>query len=113
MTHFTDEQLQELATIFGLKKVEDLLPVRDGFVTKETMVWWRCMRRTNQELRFIGKVLSEFQTRTQDDLDDLADDLNTNKWAQLTQAADASLAHIIFKNMSAAQKEVLISLLSE
>ena len=68
------------------------------------------MRRTDQELRFIGKVLSEFQTRTQDDL---ADDLDTNKWAQLTQAADASLAHIIFKNMSAAQKEVLISLLSE
>ena len=68
------------------------------------------MRRTDQELRFIGKVLSEFQTRTQDDL---ADDLDTNEWAQLTQAADASLAHIIFKNMSAAQKEVLISLLSE
>ena len=68
------------------------------------------MRRTDQELRFIGKVLSEFQTRTQDDL---ADNLDTNEWAQLTQAADASLAHIIFKNMSAAQKEVLISLLSE
>lgn len=41
MPHFTEEQLQELATIFGLKKVEDVLPVRDGFVTKETMVWWR------------------------------------------------------------------------
>ena len=71
------------------------------------------MRRTDQELRFIGKVLSEFQTITQDDLDYLANDLDTNEWAQLTQAADASLAHIIFKNMSAAQKEVLISLLSE
>ena len=42
MPHFTEEQLQELVTIFGLKKVEDVLPVRDGFVTKETMVWWRC-----------------------------------------------------------------------
>lgn len=42
MAHFTEEQLQELATIFGLKKQEDLLPVRDGVVTKETMVWWRC-----------------------------------------------------------------------
>ena len=42
MAHFTEEQLQELATIFGLKKVEGVLPVRDGFVTKETMVWWRC-----------------------------------------------------------------------
>lgn len=71
------------------------------------------MRQTDQELRLIGVVLSEFQTKVQRDLDDLADDLNTNKWDQLTQAADASLAHIIFKNMSAAQKEVLISLLSE
>ena len=42
MPHFTEKQLQELATIFGLKKVEDVLPVRDGFVTKETIVWWRC-----------------------------------------------------------------------
>jgi len=71
------------------------------------------MRQTDQELRLIGVVLSEFQTKVQRDLDDLADDLNKNKWDQLTQAADASLAHIIFKNMSAAQKEVLISLLSE
>lgn len=71
------------------------------------------MRRTDQELRLIGVVLSEFQTKVQRDLDDLADDLDTNEWAQLTQASDASLAHIIFKNMSAAQKEVLISLLSE
>ena len=71
------------------------------------------MRRTDQELRLIDVVLSEFQTKVQRDLDDLADDLDTNEWAQLTQAADTSLAHIIFKNMSAAQKEVLISLLSE
>lgn len=71
------------------------------------------MRRTDQELRLIGNILYEFQTKVQSDLDDLADDLDTNEWAQLTQAADASLAHIIFKNMSAAQKEVLISLLSE
>ena len=42
MPHFTEEQLQELATIFGLTRQEDLLPVRDGFVTKETMVWRRC-----------------------------------------------------------------------
>jgi len=42
MAHFTEEQLQELATIFGLTRQENLLPVRDGFVTKEGMVWWRC-----------------------------------------------------------------------
>ena len=41
MAHFTEEQLQELATIFGLTRQDDVLPVRDGFVTKETMVWWR------------------------------------------------------------------------
>ena len=39
MPHFTEEQLQELATIFGLTRQDDVLPVRDGFVTKETMVW--------------------------------------------------------------------------
>ena len=33
MAHFTEEQLQELATIFGLKKADDVLPIRDGFVT--------------------------------------------------------------------------------
>lgn len=71
------------------------------------------MRRTDQELRLIGNILCKFQTKAQEDLNELADDLDTNEWAQLTQASDASLAHIIFKNMSAAQKEVLISLLSE
>ena len=32
---------KELATIFGLTRQDDILPVRDGFVTKETMVWGR------------------------------------------------------------------------
>ena len=43
MTHFTQEQLKELETIYGLKRVlpEGTLPVRDGVVTKETKVWWR------------------------------------------------------------------------
>lgn len=41
MPHFTKEQLQELATIFGLTMAEETLPVRDGVVTKETYVWWR------------------------------------------------------------------------
>ena len=41
MPHFSEAQLQELATIFGLKKVEETLPVRDGVVTRESMVWWR------------------------------------------------------------------------
>lgn len=40
MTHFTEEQLQELEAIFGLKR-EESLPVRDGRVHKTTLVWWR------------------------------------------------------------------------
>lgn len=40
MPHFTEEQLQELETVFALKRVESL-PVRDGRVTKSCDVWWR------------------------------------------------------------------------
>jgi len=40
MSHFTEEQLTEIATVFGLTFVESL-PVRDGRVTKTTKVWWR------------------------------------------------------------------------
>ena len=42
MPHFSEEQLSELETIFGLKRVEETLPVRDGVVSKGSMVWWRC-----------------------------------------------------------------------
>ena len=42
MAHFTEEQLKELETLFGLKRMEeDVLPVRDGYVNKNSMVWWR------------------------------------------------------------------------
>ena len=37
MTNFTEEQLTEIATAFGLTFVESL-PVRDGRVTKTTKV---------------------------------------------------------------------------
>ena len=40
MPYFTEEQLDEIATTFGLKR-EETLPVRDGVVTKATKVWWR------------------------------------------------------------------------
>lgn len=40
MPHFTEEQLNELATVFGLTRVETL-PVRDGVVSKTCKVWWR------------------------------------------------------------------------
>lgn len=42
MPHFTEEQLDELATIFGLIPAETL-PVRDGVVTKTSEVWLRCV----------------------------------------------------------------------
>ena len=45
MTQFTEEQLVELETIFNLKRSnEETLPVRDGVVTKKSMVWWRAVR---------------------------------------------------------------------
>jgi hypothetical protein len=40
MAHFTEEELDEIGVAFGLTRV-DTLPVRDGVVSKETMVWWR------------------------------------------------------------------------
>ena len=46
MSHFNEEQLKELECIFGLTRVVTIntLPVRDGIVTKEDIVWWRCDR---------------------------------------------------------------------
>ena len=45
MSHFTEEQLKELETVFGIKRAQETLPVRDGVVTKDTMVWWRGDRK--------------------------------------------------------------------
>ena len=42
MANFTREQLKELETLYGLKRVEtEVLPVRDGVVTRDSKVWWR------------------------------------------------------------------------
>lgn len=41
MSKFTAEQLQELEARYGLKQVEETIPVKDGVVTKATSVWWR------------------------------------------------------------------------
>jgi len=43
MSHFTPEQLKELADIFGLTIPADWLPVRDGVVKKGEMIWWRAI----------------------------------------------------------------------
>lgn len=37
MAHFTEEQLEELKTIFGLTR-NNVLPVRDGYVHKDSIV---------------------------------------------------------------------------
>ena len=42
MNNFTEEQLQELETIFNIKR-RDTLPVRDGVVSPTSKVWWRCV----------------------------------------------------------------------
>lgn len=40
MQVFTPEQLQYLETAYGLKPVGKTLPVKDGVVAQDTMVWW-------------------------------------------------------------------------
>ena len=72
------------------------------------------LRNTDSELKRIAEILDCYQRGVvQFDLDQMADELQAGEWAPLTQAADASLAHVIFNNLSAAQKEVLRSLLAE
>ena len=75
------------------------------------------MPKTENALHRLALDVSEFQAytvqRDLNDLNDLAEDLHAGEWAQLTQAADASLVHVIFNNLSATQKEVLRSLLAE
>lgn len=41
MSHFTPEQMQEIATFFNIQPAMDILPVRDGRVKLTDMVWWR------------------------------------------------------------------------
>ena len=40
MANFTEEQLRELETTFGLIR-QETLPVRDGVVARNDKVWWR------------------------------------------------------------------------
>ena len=40
MPKFNEEQIKELETIFGLVRVENTLPIKDGRTTKSMMVWW-------------------------------------------------------------------------
>ena len=91
---------------------EEYLPHQIKLAEMEFVCW--VMPKTENALRRLALDVSQFQAYTvQQDLDGLAEDLHAGEWAQLTQAADASLVHVIFNNLSAAQKEVLRSLLSE
>ena len=71
------------------------------------------MRRTDAALDNLGSAVRCFGIPVMDDLNYLSHDLQDGEWAQLTQAADASLVHVIFNNLSADQKEVLRSLLAK
>lgn len=72
------------------------------------------MRNTDALLKSLADTLEDYNRyEVQADLDYLTVDLQPGEWEQLTQAADASLAHVIFNNLSATQKEVLRSLLAE
>lgn len=42
MNPFNEDQIKYLEKVYGLKPVGETLPVRDGIVTKEDKVWWRC-----------------------------------------------------------------------
>jgi hypothetical protein len=41
MNQFTEEQLKELETVFGLTRTKNLIRVKDGLVTPDQKVWWR------------------------------------------------------------------------
>ena len=91
---------------------EQYLPHQVKLAEMEFVCW--VMPKTENALRRLALDLSQFQAdMVQQDLDGLAEDLHAGERGQLTQAASASLAHVIFNNLSADQKEVLRSLLAE
>ena len=91
---------------------EEYLPHQIKLAEMEFVCW--VMPKTENALRRLALDVSQFQAyAVQQDLNGLAEDLHSGEWAQLTQAADASLVHVIFNNLRAAQKEVLRSLLAE
>ena len=72
------------------------------------------MPKTENALRRLALDINVFQSYTvRQDFDGLAEDLHAGERGQLTQAASASLAHVIFNNLNADQKEVLRSLLAK
>lgn len=42
MKHFTEEQLKELETLYGLVRAPNVLTISDGIVKPENKVWWKC-----------------------------------------------------------------------
>ena len=43
LQHFTKEEIEELSQVFGIEiksSVEEMLKIRDGYVSLDDMVWW-------------------------------------------------------------------------
>lgn len=58
MAHFTEEQLKELETIFGIKRVispDEYLPVKDGIVRRGDQVWWASNQGPQQSVADDGQ----------------------------------------------------------
>lgn len=68
MPLFTNEQLQELSVFFNIPMNKDVLPVRDGYVNEDSMVWWRCIEgkqhvRAEQHWRNIEEYPSAYSLK--------------------------------------------------
>lgn len=48
MNAFTEQQLKELETIYGLVRKPGIIPVRDGHITEGDKVWWRSINGPEQ-----------------------------------------------------------------
>jgi len=58
---FTEEQLNEIATVFGLARRTNLLKVSDGYVSLCDKVWWhRDSGPMHQEARFHTENIKNF-----------------------------------------------------
>ena len=69
---------------------------------------------TDCALKHLGGFISLFYvSMVKPDLMMLGHSLTQDEWLQLGRAASASLAHVIFNNLNADQKEVLRSLLAK
>lgn len=79
MANFTEDQIKELETLFGLTRVETL-PVCDGVVTRNCMVWWKSV--TGPQL-----VRADENTHW----------YNIKHYPQFYQLAEPKVKHIVYE----------------